>query len=85
MREYIVWRTLDEQLDWFVLREGRYEKLSPGKEDGLYRSEVFPGLWLDGAALLSGNLARVLEVVQQGTASDEHAAFNEHLRAAYKP
>jgi Uma2 family endonuclease len=79
VREYIVWRTLDGALDWFVLREGRYEPLAPG-EDGILRSELFPGLWLDPAALLSGDLDRVLQVVQQGIASEEHTAFVASLQ-----
>jgi hypothetical protein len=42
---------------------------------------VFPGLWLDVKALLARDLARVLAVVEQGTRSDEHAAFLAILRA----
>jgi Uma2 family endonuclease len=78
VREYIVWRVLDQQVDWFVLRDGQYDRQTPDS-DGLYRSEVFPGLWLDPAALVAGNLARVLAVVQQGIASAEHAAFVSRL------
>lgn len=74
VREYIVWRVLDQEIDWFVLREGRYDRLQPGA-DGLYRSEIFPGLWLDPAALLRGDLATVLAAVQRGIASPEHAVF----------
>src|SRR5438445_467649 len=74
VREYIVWRVLDKAIDWFGLRDGRYESLLPGA-DGIIRSEVFPGLWLDPAALVAGELARVLAVVQQGLASAEHASF----------
>jgi Uma2 family endonuclease len=81
VREYIVWRVLDGQLDWFVLRGGRYEPLAPGP-DGVLRSEVFPGLWLDPAALAGGDLARVLAMVQQGTTTPEHAAFVGRLNAA---
>jgi Uma2 family endonuclease len=79
VREYIVWRVLDQETDWFVLRAGQYERLSLDTE-GLYRSEVFPGLWLDPAALLRGDLATVLAVVQRGLASPEHAAFAARLR-----
>jgi Uma2 family endonuclease len=28
VREYIVWRTVDSAIDWFVLRECRYERLA---------------------------------------------------------
>jgi Uma2 family endonuclease len=78
VREYIVWRVLDKEIDWFVLRAGQYERL-PLDAEGLYCSEVFPGLWLDPAALLRGDLATVFAAVQRGLASPEHAAFVARL------
>ena len=78
VREYIVWRVLDQAIDWFVLRAGQYAPL-PVDANGLLRSEVFPGLWLDPAALLRGELATVLAIVQQGLGSPEHAAFVARL------
>jgi Uma2 family endonuclease len=81
VREYLVCRVLDHQLDWFVLREGAYERLDPAP-DGSLRSTVFPGLWLDPAALLRGDLPTVLALVQQGLASPEHAAFAARLGQA---
>lgn len=79
VREYVVWRVRDRALDWFVLREGRYDPLEC--EDGVCRSVAFPGLWLHPAALLGGDDARVLDVVLQGTASPEHGAFVARLSA----
>jgi Uma2 family endonuclease len=79
--EYVVWRVQDRQVDWFVLREGRYEPLAPSA-DGVLRSTVFPGLWLDPAALLRGDMATVLAMVQQGLNSPEHADFAASLRRA---
>jgi Uma2 family endonuclease len=79
VREYIVWRVLDKEIDWFILRQGRFDRLLPGA-DGLLRSEVFPGLWLDADALVRGDLARVLAVVQRGVASPQHAAFVAKLQ-----
>ena len=78
VREYLVYRVLDGEVDWFVLREGRYDRLLPGA-DGVYRSEVFLGLWLDAAALVRGDMAGVLAVLQKGIASPEHAAFVARL------
>jgi Uma2 family endonuclease len=72
--EYVVWRVLDRQIDWFVNREGQFELLSPG-DDGILRSAVFPGLWLDPDALVRGDKARVKAVLQQGLSSPEHAEF----------
>ena len=74
VREYVVHRVLDRKVDWFVLQEGRFEPLAPS-EDGLLRSSIFPGLWLDPAALVRGDAATVLAVIQKGVNSPEHAEF----------
>ncbi|MEO6810878.1 MAG: Uma2 family endonuclease [Isosphaeraceae bacterium] len=80
-REYLAWRVRDHAFDWFVLREGRYERL-PMTLEGYYQSEVFPGLWLDPAALIRGDMAKVIQVAREGLATPEHAAFVETLRQA---
>jgi Uma2 family endonuclease len=82
-REYVVWRVLDRQVDWFVLREERYEPMHPAA-DGILRSTVFPGLWLDAAALIRGDVYTVLAVVQQGLNSPEHAEFVGRLERDLK-
>lgn len=81
VREYVIWRVEEAAIDWFVLRDGRYEPL-PAGADGRLRSEVFPGLWLDAAALIGGDMATVFRVVQAGLASPEHLAFAGRLRGA---
>jgi hypothetical protein len=78
VREYVVWRVEDEEIDWFGLRRGRFVRLAA--QDGLLKSEVFPGLWLDASALVRLDLARVLEVIGLGIASPEHAAFVARLQ-----
>jgi len=79
--EYIVWRTYDEELDWFVLRGEDFDRLEPDPVDGLLKSVAFPGLWLDSAALVNRDLATVLAALGRGTASAEHAAFVQRLAA----
>lgn len=81
VQEYLVWRVYDGEFDWFKLHEGEYVQLEPNA-DGVFCSQVFPGLWLDKSALLEGNLAKVLEVLQQGLASAEHQSFVEKLSAS---
>ena len=80
VREYIVLRTYDGDLDWFVLRDGQYVRLSPD-DQGIYHSEIFPGLWLSAGSLMAGRMAEVLAALQQGTASAEHAQFVKVLEA----
>jgi len=65
VREYIVWRTLERQLDWFILDQGRYQPLAPDGE-GILRSREFPGLWLHLPALLRDDMATVLRTLDQG-------------------
>ena len=81
VREYVVWRVLDKQIDWFMLRRGKFVRLKPD-ENGHYRSHVFPGLWLDPAAMIRGELTTVLDLVRRGLASPEHEKFVEQLAAA---
>ncbi len=78
VREYIVWRVLDRQVDWYVNRDGRFEPL-PLSADGIVRSEVFPGLWLDVAALVRNDRKAVQAALQQGLDSAEHAEFVARL------
>ena len=74
VREYIIWRVLDEEIDWFVQRDEQFVRLVPDAE-GIYRSEIFPGLWLDPTALIRDDRRRLREVAQRGTAMPDHAAF----------
>ena len=79
--EYVV-ATLDpEDVHWHVRRGDRLVRVPPGP-DGLYRSEVFPGLWLDPAALLENDLDGLIAVLERGLATPEHAAFVARLAAA---
>jgi Uma2 family endonuclease len=84
VREYIVWRVLDRQIDWFVLKVGEFVLL-PLDDAGLYRSEVFPGLWLDPVALVGGDTQSVQTALQRGLASREHANFVARLNPEVKP
>jgi Uma2 family endonuclease len=78
VQEYLVWRVLEQGLDWFSWRDGGYiELLADG--DGISRSRVFPGLWLDRAALIQGDMKRVLAVLETGLETAEHDAFMADL------
>jgi Uma2 family endonuclease len=64
--EYVVWRVVDGELDWFRLRDGAYVRVPPDAE-GIVESEQFPGLRLHVRSLLAGDLAAVLAALA-GTA-----------------
>jgi hypothetical protein len=83
VREYIVWRTWDRELDWFKLQQGQFVKQSPD-EQGWIKSSVFPGLWLDVKSLLAGESKQVLAVLQQGINSAEHEEFVAKLEQQRK-
>jgi Uma2 family endonuclease len=81
VREYLVWQIYENRLDWFELQEGKFVARQPDA-DGIIRSRVFPGLYLAVEALLTGNLAEVLAVLQKGLQTEEHTAFVEYLQKA---
>lgn len=78
VREYIVWRVLDEQIDWFSLEDGRYQRLAANRQ-GIVESKIFPGLRLNVKALLKGELQTVLADLQIGLTSKAFIEFAEKL------
>jgi Uma2 family endonuclease len=78
VREYLVIELDPDQLHWFIRRGNHFVDLLPDP-DGIYRSEVFPGLWLDPRALYPEDLDRLVEVLEQGLATPEHADFAARL------
>lgn len=74
VREYVVVALRQESIVWFMRRRGRFKEQVAGT-DGFLRSEVFPGLCLDPAALLALDWRKVAAVQKRGLASAEHAAF----------
>lgn len=76
--EYLAVLIYEREIRWHRWEDGAYQVVPPDK-DGVWRSTTFPGLWLDGKALLSGDLAKVLAVLQQGLDSVEHAEFVKRL------
>lgn len=78
VREYLVWRVEDEAIDWFVLREGKFVALLPDA-DGVLKSTVFPGLWLDPASMPDRDFAGVFHRLQEGLGTPAHAAFVRDL------
>jgi Uma2 family endonuclease len=79
VREYLVWRVEDEELDWFILHDGAYVRGTPDPE-GLLKLVAFPGLWLDVPALLRRDQSAAFAALTRGLASPEHTEFVERLR-----
>ena len=78
VQEYLVWRTLDREIDWFQLCNGRFQRIVPN--EGLLKSQVFPGLWLRPDELIQDRLRFVRLTVQQGASSAEHRDFIQRLQ-----
>jgi Uma2 family endonuclease len=76
--EYIVFCAEERQLFWFNLKSRRS---IPRDARGIFRSRVFPGLWIDGPALIAHKTTRLIEVVQHGIATREHSSFVKRLEA----
>lgn len=81
VQEYIVWQVAEQKISWFSLQDGDFVALLPNGA-GMLHSRIFAGLRLPVAALLAGDLAKVLAEVQAGVATDQHQSFVEHLREA---
>jgi Uma2 family endonuclease len=80
VREYLVWRPLDRQFDWFTLDQDEYRSNAPDSQ-GVLRSPHFPGLALAVEAMLDHDSAKVLDVLQTNLQNPAHAAFVAQLAA----
>jgi hypothetical protein len=79
--EYVVHAIDPDEIFWYGQEQGSLvQRLID--EDGLYRSTVFPGLWLDPRALISGDRRRLRAVLDLGCATPEHAEFVARLAKA---
>jgi len=76
--EYIVVCPDEQKAYWFDLDA---RKDIPPEPDAVIRVRTFPGLGIDGMALLAGNQAKLLATAQAGLATEEHAAFVKQLES----
>lgn len=68
--EYLVLVIPDSRAIWFVRGEGAgFVELAP--TDGILKSRIFPGLWLDPDALFNLDYPRVMATLNEGLASVE--------------
>lgn len=63
VKEYIVWRTLDQAIDWFILENDKYVELA-ADDAGIIHSREFEGLRLNVTAILNGDMSAVLKTLQ---------------------
>jgi len=82
--EVIVVLVEEAEVRWHRSVDGAYQVAAPDA-DGILRSAVFPGLWLNPAALLAGDDRAVLTALEAGLNSPEHAAFVKELATRAEP
>jgi Uma2 family endonuclease len=82
VREYVTVEPFGRRLIWRVVENGAYVALTL-PADGILRSQVFPGLWLDVEAFWANDRAKMLAVLNDGLATEEHRRFVERLAAAH--
>lgn len=78
VKEYLAVLLREREVRWQRLIGDQCELLPPGP-DGIIRPRSFPGLHLAPAALLAGDTAKVLAVLDGGVKTSDHAEFVEHL------
>ena len=82
VREYLIAVPRSQELFAFSLTSSSATPgFQPTEADagGVFKSQCFPGLWLDTKALWALDLPRMNEVLQRGLATPEHAEFVARL------
>ena len=74
VQEYLVLLVYEQQIVWHALVAGKYVRLQPG-DDGVLRSQVFPGLWLHAEKFWANDVSGLLSILQEGLRSPEHVDF----------
>lgn len=78
--EYVVIVIRQQVIRWFRLEEGQYQEVHEDA-DSIFKSAVFPGLWLDGEALLRLDVPKVLETLRSGLTTLSRDTFVQQLQA----
>ena len=78
VREYITIEIFGKRIVWRKLENAVYvaQQIPP---DGVLRSQVFPGLWLDVAALWNDDGTKMLAALNAGLSSEDHQLVAERL------
>ena len=79
VREYITIELFGQRIVWRMLENAVYVAQQV-PSDGVLRSQVFPGLWLDVAAFWDDDGAKMLAALNAGLSSEDHQRFVERLR-----
>ena len=81
VREYLVIALEPNGIHWDELVDGSYRVIEP-EADGVHRSRVFPGLWLDADAFFRDDVERLPAILQRGLGTAEHADFVMRLESS---
>jgi Uma2 family endonuclease len=81
--EYLVVIVKKKEIRWFRHVNRKFKPIAADAA-GVYRSVVFPGLWLDSPAFFKNDMTKVLATLQEGIGSDQHQRFVAELAARKK-
>jgi Uma2 family endonuclease len=79
--EYLVVLIEDQEVRWFHFPSD--SEIRPNRQ-GIAKSRVFPGLWIDVPALLRLDSRALRKAVEAGSRSKPHASFVRRLQAAHR-
>lgn len=79
--EYLAILVEERRFEWRILDQGHYRLMEAS--DGIFRSRILPGLWIDEPAFWRADGSRLLAVVDQGLTSPEFLEFKQ--RTSPKP
>lgn len=82
VREYLVLCIDERELRAFDLSA---DKAWPMPADGVFRSKMFSGLWIDAKAAVAGDVRALHKTAAKGVRSPEHKVFVKQMTAKLAP
>lgn len=74
VQEYLVLLPEEELCKWYCWQGDDVIEIETD-DDGVMKSQIFPGLWFSPVHFWQGDVAGLLNCLQAGLDSDEHAAY----------
>jgi Uma2 family endonuclease len=78
VQEYMIVAVEEREVRWFDLS---VDETFSEDSSGIIKSRVFPGLWIDTAALLNRDMKRLVGSLQRGLRTKAHSQFVQELAA----
>lgn len=79
VKEYLLWNTEAGTITWYARHKDKFVPMKSNRA-GILKSKIFPGLWLEVAAMREGDMTQVMKTLYEGLASAPHRQYVKRFK-----